>query len=62
MLEETGLVVSNNQFLNATNDILPENGKHYVTILKVYEQDNDMIMPNLLEPEKAQRMGVGKVG
>ena len=44
--------VKNIQFLSATNDIIPEDGKHYVTIFMVYQQDNDMFMPTLLEPEK----------
>ncbi|GFN17015.1 nucleotide triphosphate diphosphatase NUDT15 [Aspergillus tubingensis] len=32
VLEETGLKVRDTQFLTATNDIMKEEGKHYVTV------------------------------
>ena len=32
VLEETGLLVVRTQFLAATNDFMPSEGKHYVTV------------------------------
>lgn len=32
VLEETGMIVKNVQFLAATNDIFPDHNKHYTTI------------------------------
>ena len=32
VLEETGLDIEDVQFLTATNDVMPQDGKHYVTV------------------------------
>ncbi len=32
MKEETGLDIENVQYLTATNDVMPKDGKHYVTV------------------------------
>ena len=37
VLEETGLVVANPQFIGYTNDIFPEAQKHYLTLWMVAE-------------------------
>lgn len=37
VLEETGLVVGNIKFLTATNDVFPQEEKHYVTIFVTCE-------------------------
>lgn len=63
VLEETGLVVENVEFLTATNDVMPaEEGnrvaeKHYVTIFmtaraKKGEEDMEMPEARVMEPEK----------
>ena len=37
MLEETGLEIKNARFVTATNDIMIDEGKHYVTIFVACE-------------------------
>ena len=37
VLEETGLCINNVQFGHVTNDIMKEQGKHYVTIFMMAE-------------------------
>ncbi|KAL3458820.1 NUDIX hydrolase domain-like protein [Aspergillus heterothallicus] len=49
--EETGLDISDVQFLTATNDVMPADGKHYVTVFvgaRVKEGQD----PEILEPNK----------
>lgn len=41
ILEETGLTVQNARFLTATNDVMEDEGKHYVTIFMGAVVDGD---------------------
>lgn len=54
VLEETGLKVSNPRFLTATNDYMPMEDKHYVTLFMVCERENNGDKPEVLEPEKCE--------
>lgn len=54
LLEETGLKASNFRFLTATNDVMPADGKHYITLFMVCVRDNDTDLPQVLEPEKCE--------
>jgi len=49
VLEETGLTITNIRFLAATNDLFPDEGKHYVTIW--VEGDWKGGEPTILEPD-----------
>ncbi|OJI97456.1 hypothetical protein ASPVEDRAFT_293693 [Aspergillus versicolor CBS 583.65] len=49
--EETGLDIENVQFLTATNDIMPKDGKHYVTVF-VGARVKEGQEPEILEPHK----------
>lgn len=42
VLEETGLTVQNVRFLTATNDVMEDEGKHYVTIFMGAVVDGDV--------------------
>ena len=42
ILEETGLTVQNVRFLTATNDVMEDEGKHYVTIFMGAVVDGDV--------------------
>ncbi|TVY12858.1 Nudix hydrolase 1 [Lachnellula arida] len=53
-LEETGLKVSPVRFLTATNDYMPAENKHYVTMFTVCARENDSREPRVLEPEKCE--------
>ncbi|EXU95886.1 NUDIX domain protein [Metarhizium robertsii] len=53
LLEETGLKVSDIRFLTATNDFMPEDTKHYITLFHVCVRENDD-EPRLLEPDKCE--------
>ncbi len=50
VLEETGLVVASCHKLAFTNDILPADNKHYVTLYFLCEEQGGE--PQLLEPDK----------
>jgi 8-oxo-dGTP diphosphatase len=50
--EETGLDVSNIRFLTATNDYMPADGKHYITLFMVCVRRHDSDLPRVLEPHK----------
>lgn len=52
VLEETGLKVSGIRYLTATNDYMPAEGKHYITLFVVCARENDSDEPKLLEPQK----------
>ena len=53
--EETGLKVSNVRFLTATDDYMPADGKHYVTLFMVCTRDDDDgDVPQVLEPDKCE--------
>ncbi|KAF2834419.1 hypothetical protein M501DRAFT_944167 [Patellaria atrata CBS 101060] len=54
LLEETGLVVKNVRFLTATNDYMPADDKHYITLFMVCERENDDSEAQLLEPDKCE--------
>lgn len=49
--EETGLQVTNVRFLTATNDYMPEDNKHYITLFMVCERENDNDEAQNLEPD-----------
>lgn len=48
--EETGLTITNVRFLAVTNDIMPESGKHYVSVWM--EADWESGEPTITEPDK----------
>jgi len=54
VLEETGLAVSDLRFLTATNDYMPDEGKHYVTLFMVCVRRNKGDEPQVLERDKCE--------
>ena len=52
--EETGLKVRNIRYLTATNDIMKEDNKHYVTVFTVCERVDHTQEPEILEPNKCE--------
>lgn len=52
LTEETGLKASNVRFLTATNDYMPADQKHYVTMFMVCEREDECAEPRVLEPDK----------
>jgi 8-oxo-dGTP diphosphatase len=50
VLEETGLKIKNTRFIGVTNDIFPEEGKHFITIFIRADYDSGEL--KLMEPEK----------
>lgn len=54
LLEETGLHVKNVQSLTFTNDYMPAEGKHYVTLFTVGVRQNETQDPQVLEPNKCE--------
>jgi 8-oxo-dGTP diphosphatase len=52
--EETGLRVSNVRFLNATNDYMRAEGKHYVTLFVTCVRDDGSQEARNLEPDKCE--------
>lgn len=54
VLEETGLEISQVQFLTATNDYMPDEGKHYITLFMVCFRKNEQAVPQVLEPHKCE--------
>ncbi|OCK78410.1 hypothetical protein K432DRAFT_302034 [Lepidopterella palustris CBS 459.81] len=55
VLEETGLTVGNVQFLAITNDFMPAEGKHYVTVFVGCVILGDKKEPEAMEPDKCAR-------
>lgn len=53
--EETNLDVSELELVDVTNDIFPEEGKHYVTLAMLARSWNGE--PKIMEPEKCDKMG-----
>lgn len=53
--EETGMHIKNVRFLAVTNDIMPADGKHYVSIWM--EADWASGKPTITEPEKCTDQG-----
>ena len=51
-MEETGLALRNVIFGHVTNDIMMEEGRHYVTIFMMAECADDDAVPRNLEPRK----------
>ncbi|MCJ1349236.1 hypothetical protein MMC31_007472 [Peltigera leucophlebia] len=54
VIEETGLKVSNVRFLTATNDYMPAEGKHYISLYMVCTRDSNDVEPQVLEPDKCE--------
>ena len=54
VLEETGLEITNVQYLTATNSPRIDGTKHYVTIFVVSTMMNQASQPELLEPNKCE--------
>lgn len=55
VLEETGMIINDVRFLAATNDIFPDEQKHYVTIW--VESDWIKGEPTIAEPDKLVKLG-----
>jgi 8-oxo-dGTP diphosphatase len=51
-MEETGLALRNVTFGHVTNDIMMEEGRHYVTIIMMAECADGDAVPRNLEPRK----------
>ncbi|OKL59371.1 hypothetical protein UA08_05051 [Talaromyces atroroseus] len=54
LLEETGLDISEPKFLTATNDYMPAEGKHYITLFMVCVRKSENDIPRVLEPHKCE--------
>ena len=54
VLEETGLEISEPKFLTATNDYMPVEGKHYITLFMVCGRRNEEEAAQVLEPHKCE--------
>lgn len=54
ILEETGLEVKNVRFLTATNDVLREDQKHYVTMFVVCERVSEEEEARVMEVDKCE--------
>lgn len=54
--EETGLTVSSSsvRFLTMTNDYMPEEGRHYVTLFVVCVREDENAEPAIMEPDKSE--------
>ncbi|OCK91493.1 uncharacterized protein K441DRAFT_729322 [Cenococcum geophilum 1.58] len=58
VLEETGLPVVGIQFLAATNDFMPSEGKHYVTVFvgcMIEGQNKEPVVSSFMEPNKCSK-------
>ncbi|OOF93372.1 hypothetical protein ASPCADRAFT_132409 [Aspergillus carbonarius ITEM 5010] len=55
VLEETGLQVTDIRFLTAINNIMVEEGKHYVTVFVGCRVVDEGAEPVVMEPEKCVR-------
>ena len=54
VMEETGLKVKDVQFLTATNDFMPKEDRHYVTLFMVCVREDDWESPDVLELDKCE--------
>ena len=54
ILEETGLEVKNLRFLTATNDVLRQDRKHYVTMFVVCERVSEEEEARVMEVDKCE--------
>lgn len=52
--EETGLKVRNISFLTTTNDVMRNDGRHYVTVFMVCVRDDDTQEPEVMEVDKCE--------
>lgn len=52
--EETNLDITNVKFVHVTNDPMPEEGKHYITIFMSAECTISDAQPENLEPHKCE--------
>ncbi|KAJ5937234.1 hypothetical protein N7454_004889 [Penicillium verhagenii] len=52
MLEETGLELVNLKLLTATNDVMLDESRHYVTIFMKGDLKDQSAQPQIMEPEK----------
>jgi 8-oxo-dGTP diphosphatase len=50
VLEETDLKIKNTRFADVTNDIFPEEEKHYITLFIIADYDSGQL--KTMEPEK----------
>ena len=50
VLEETDLKIKNTRFVGVTNDIFPDEGRHYITIFITADYDSGQL--KTMEPEK----------
>lgn len=55
VLEETGINIKNLRMGTFTNDIFPQEGKHYITLYVISEYDFGET--KILEPEKCEALG-----
>lgn len=55
--EETGLEIdiADAKFLTVTNDYMPADGKHYITLFMVCARKHEQDIPQVLEPHKCER-------
>jgi 8-oxo-dGTP diphosphatase len=54
-LEEAGIEIDNIRFITATNDIFPDDGKHYITIAMVADWKSGEA--RIMEPDKCDGTG-----
>ncbi|GBE84670.1 NUDIX hydrolase domain-like protein [Sparassis latifolia] len=54
LLEETGLAVGDVHFLTATNNVMEDVGKHYVTIFMQCRIIGEKTQPEIMEPDKCE--------
>jgi 8-oxo-dGTP diphosphatase len=52
-MEEAGISIKNIKFFTATNDIMKEDDKHYITIFVTCELDKGV--PKVMEPERCEK-------
>lgn len=51
--EETGIDIKNVHFVSATNDIYPEENKHYITVFMIADYQSGEL--KVMEPDKAEK-------
>lgn len=54
VLEETGLKVKDIKFLTATNDVMPADNKHYITVFMTCVRAEESAEAQNLEPHKCE--------
>ncbi|SMR63217.1 unnamed protein product [Zymoseptoria tritici ST99CH_3D1] len=53
-MEETGLEVVDIEFFTATNDYMPDEGKHYITLWMVGRRKDESVEAEVLEKDKCE--------